>query len=147
MCKQHLSTAVIAVLISSVALMGCSSKDRVIPPSDVTSEQVLDNTMGDGQRDYRIMTSPQIAGVQPDMDVYELHNSPKPRYRTLPNPTLYIFVPAHLSGGSRMPVPAYITETHMFGRDEYALPGELYPMQDARYSAGQKAADKMTYKD
>lgn len=147
MCKTSRYTVTIAVLISLSALVGCSSKDRVIPPSEVSAEEVLDNTMGDGQRDYRIMTSPQIAGVQPDMDVYELHNSPKPRYQTLPNPKLYIFIPAHLSGQSRMPVPAYISETHMFDRDEYALPGELYPLQDARYSAGQKAADHMTYQD
>lgn len=147
MCKLYRATAATAVLISLLVLGGCSSKERIIPTSDVSAEQVLDATMGGGQRDYRIMTTPAMAGVQPDLDVYELHNSPKPRYQLLPNPTLYIFVPAHISGNSRMPVPAYITETKMFDRDEYALPGELYPMQDARYQAGTNVTDNMTYQD
>lgn len=147
MCNLYRATAATAVLISLLVLGGCSSKERIIPTSDVSAEQVLDATMGGGHRDYRIMTTPAMAGVQPDLDVYELHNSPKPRYQLLPNPTLYIFVPAHITGHSRMPVPAYITETKMFDRDEYAMPGELYPMQDARYQAGSRVTDNMTYQD
>lgn len=149
MCKQIHATVMLGVLISSIGIAGCSSKDSVIPPSDVTAEQVLDATMGGGKadRDYRIMTTPQLSGVQPDVNVYELHNSPKPRYRTLPNPTLYIFVAPHLTGKGRSPIPAYVTETKMFDRDEYALPGEVYPMNDARYKSGQTAADNLNYKD
>lgn len=148
MFSQFRTTAVLAVLIST-SLVGCASKDDVIPKSDITAEMVFDQTMGGGPaaRDYRIMTTPQMAGVQPELDVYELHNAPKPRYQLLPNPTLFIFVPAHLSGKGRSPVPAYITETKMFDREEYALPGELYPLKDQRYSAGQGVADNMTYQD
>ena len=138
-----------SLLMVALALTGCSSKDDVIPQSDVESEAILDAAMGGGKeaRDYRIMTTPQMAGVQPDVDVYELHNSPKPRYQMLPNPTIYIFTPAHLTGKTRSPVPAYITETKMFDRDEYALPGELYPMNAPRYQKGKAVADGMTYQD
>lgn len=148
LCNHHAS-AVLVAWISIVAVTGCSSKDNVIPHSDITSEQILDKAMGGGPeaRDYRIMTTPQMAGIQPDLDVYTLHNSPKPRYQLLPNPILYMFVPAHLSGKGRAPVPAYISETHMFDRDEYALPGELYPMNDPRYQSSKDATNKMTYEE
>jgi conjugative transfer region lipoprotein (TIGR03751 family) len=138
-----------SLLITALVLAGCSSKDAVIPESNIKSEDILDAAMGGGKeaRDYRIMTTPQMAGVQPDVNVYELHNAPKPRYQTLPNPTLFIFVPAHLTGKARSPVPAYITETKMFDRDEYALPGELYPMSDPRYKKGQAVANDMTYQN
>ncbi len=146
MFNKRITTATIVVLINGV-LAGCASKEDVIPKSDITAEMVFDQTMGGGAgaRDYRIMTTPQMAGVQPEIDVYELHNSPKPRYQVLPNPTLYIFVPAHLTGKGRSPVPAYITETKMFERDEYALPGELYPLMDVRYDQSTVAADNQNY--
>lgn len=148
MFKQPTVTVAIAVLIS-LSMAGCSSKDDIIPQSDITAEMVFDQTMGGGTgaRDYRIMTTPQMAGVQPDIDVYQLHDAPKPRYQLLPNPTLFIFVPAHLTGKGRSPVPAYITETKMFDREEYALPGELYPLQDARYGQSQAIADNQKYRD
>lgn len=35
----------------------------------------------------------------------------------------------------------------MFERDEYALPGELYPLMDVRYDQSTVAADNQQYKD
>ena len=42
----------------------------------------------------------------------------------LPNPDLYIYVPAHLATELRIPVPGYTTAVPLYDRVEYALPGE-----------------------
>ncbi len=43
----------------------------------------------------------------------------------LPNPDIYIHVPPHLATDERVPVPGYTTAVPLYGRVEYALPGEL----------------------
>ena len=42
----------------------------------------------------------------------------------LPNPDIYIYVPAHLATALRIPVPGYTTAVPLYDRVEYALPGE-----------------------
>ena len=42
----------------------------------------------------------------------------------LPNPDVYIYVPAHLATELRVPVPGYTTAVPLYDRVEYALPGE-----------------------
>ena len=42
----------------------------------------------------------------------------------LPNPDIYIYVPAHLATDLRIPVPGYTTAVPLYDRVEYALPGE-----------------------
>ena len=42
----------------------------------------------------------------------------------LPNPDVYIYVPAHLATELRIPVPGYTTTVPLYDRVEYALPGE-----------------------
>ena len=42
----------------------------------------------------------------------------------LPNPDVYIYVPAHLATELRIPVPGYTTAVPLYDRVEYALPGE-----------------------
>ena len=42
----------------------------------------------------------------------------------LPNPDVYIYVPAHLATELRIPVPGYTTAVPLYERVEYALPGE-----------------------
>ena len=43
----------------------------------------------------------------------------------LPNPDIYIHVLPHLATDERVPVPGYTTAVALYGRVEYALPGEL----------------------
>ncbi len=43
----------------------------------------------------------------------------------LPNPDIYIHVLPHLATDERVPVPGYTTAVPLYGRVEYALPGEL----------------------
>ena len=42
----------------------------------------------------------------------------------LPNPDVFIYVPAHLATELRVPVPGYTTAVPLYDRVEYALPGE-----------------------
>jgi len=42
----------------------------------------------------------------------------------LPNPDVFIYVPAHLATELRIPVPGYTTAVPLYDRLEYALPGE-----------------------
>ena len=42
----------------------------------------------------------------------------------LPNPDIFIYVPAHLATELRIPVPGYTTAVPLYDRVEYALPGE-----------------------
>ena len=42
----------------------------------------------------------------------------------LPNPDVYIYVPAHLATELRIPVPGYTTAVPLYDRVEYDLPGE-----------------------
>lgn len=115
-----------AAIVALISLAGCASKDDIIPKSDKTGAEVYYEFMGQQEgRDLRVYTTPQIMGASPNLDAYVLHNAPNPGYKMLPNPTLYLFVPAHISNRDRVPVPAYITEFKMFERDEYALPGEV----------------------
>ena len=117
---------IMAAIVVLISLSGCASKDDIIPKSDKTGAEVYYEFMGQQEgRDLRVYTTPQTMGAEPDMDAYVLHNTPNPGYKLLPNPTLYLFVPAHISNRDRVPVPAYITEYKMFERDEYALPGEI----------------------
>ncbi len=51
------------------------------------------------------------------------------KFKRLPNPTLYMFVNAHLSTSAQVPIPAYLTEFQMWDRDHYALPGEIASME------------------
>lgn len=117
---------IMAAIVVLISITGCASKDDIIPKSDKTGAEVYYEFMGQQEgRDLRIYTTPQTMGSEPDMDAYVLHNTPNPGYKLLPNPTLYLFVPAHITNRDRVPVPAYITEYKMFERDEYALPGEV----------------------
>ena len=53
----------------------------------------------------------------------------------LPNPDIYIYVPAHLATELRIPVPGYTTAVPLYDRVEYALPGEeaaAQPLSEAR---------------
>ena len=42
----------------------------------------------------------------------------------LPNPDVFIYVPAHLATELRVSVPGYTTAVPLYDRVEYALPGE-----------------------
>ena len=50
----------------------------------------------------------------------------------LPNPDVFIYVPAHLATELRIPVPGYTTAVPLYDRVEYALPGESDAVRSPR---------------
>ncbi|NQZ49361.1 MAG: hypothetical protein HRT95_03970 [Moritella sp.] len=124
MKTNFLKTIIITAWIS--LLMGCSSsKESVMPPVETTIKQVYQShSSASGKQSMRLSVQRPLLSKEINMDAYTLHNTPKPDYQLLPNPTLYMFVASKLSR-DRSPIPAFITEFKMYERDEYALPHEV----------------------
>jgi conjugative transfer region lipoprotein (TIGR03751 family) len=120
-----------ALLVATVT--GCSStkseKDKIIPKSDKTTEQVYDEQVAaslEKTQAFRNMVSMRPATEQEVLaKPYEINAVGRPEFKTLPNPTLYLYFPATISTDGRMPIPAWMTEFKMYDRDEYAGHGEI----------------------
>ncbi len=122
----------IILSLTSTLLVACSSSESHIPKSGITVEDVYygdgNITTTSGQRSAvrnAVPWRPTTNYERAEVDVYTLHNSPKVPFRTLPNPTIYIYVPPKLSKTERIPIPGYFSEFKLMQRDEYALPGEV----------------------
>ncbi|WP_434339403.1 TIGR03751 family conjugal transfer lipoprotein [Motilimonas cestriensis] len=119
---------IVLALLINIALIGCSSKENTLPQTDKTMQDIYQQ--GADGIDGKAYTSTQSVVERPasvdeaDGWAYTLHNTPRADFNLLPNPTMYMYVKAHLSTSSRAPVPAYITEFKMYERDEYAMAGE-----------------------
>lgn len=129
---MRLAYALIPSLMATL-LAGCgtstSAKDNIIPPSEFTSEEIYEmHTRGglgdDEHARYRVnkryATEEEIL-TRP----YEMNDVNRPVFKKLPNPTLYLYFPAKLSKEDRLPIPAWMSETPMYDRDEYAEHGEV----------------------
>ena len=46
----------------------------------------------------------------------------------MPNPTIYIYIDPHITQGG-LPIPGVTTKTKMMMRDQYALPHEVYKLE------------------
>ena len=70
--------------------------------------------------------APAAAGAGGDAPAYTrtAANELALLFPRLPNPDIYIYVPAHLAAELRVPVPGYTTAVPLYDRVEYALPGE-----------------------
>ncbi|MCE2573849.1 TIGR03751 family conjugal transfer lipoprotein [Motilimonas eburnea] len=115
-------------LLINIALFGCSSKEDVVPQSSTTMQDIYqqgaDGVNGQSYTSTQNVVERPATTDEVDGWAYTLHNTPRADFHLLPNPTMYMYVKAHLSTSSRVPVPAYITEFKMYERDEYALAGE-----------------------
>lgn len=125
----------ISLLLSATALTGCTAAPKhLFPTNGESMQQIYDNQsaggdngeigkLWDGGRHYvnkRVATA-----TERNINPYINHNTPKPQFRMLQNPTMYLFVNTHMSTADHIPVPAYVTEFKLLKRDEYALPGEI----------------------
>lgn len=106
----------------SLLLIGCASKDTVIPPSDHTMQEIYESHMGNVRGEIagapRVLCSDGVASW-----TRELANDNKNLFPRLRNPDLVMYVFPHLSD-SGAPVPGYATVFPMYEQVEYALPGE-----------------------
>ena len=55
-------------------------------------------------------------------------NQLESKFKTVPNPTMYMFVAPHLAADTQVPIPGYLTEFKMWEREHYAMPGEISDM-------------------
>ena len=119
---------IVLVALINLALLGCSSKEDILPPSDKTMQDVYmqgaDGLDGQAYKTTQSVVERPASENEADGWAYTLHDTPRAAFNLLPNPTMYMYVKAHLSTSSRAPIPAYITEFKMYERDEYALAGE-----------------------
>ncbi|HIF9337791.1 TPA: TIGR03751 family conjugal transfer lipoprotein [Photobacterium damselae] len=127
------------ILISSVlgasVLTGCTTAPEKFFPTDGQTMQQIYNEQSAGGSDGtagRIWGNGQhyvnkrvATPTERNINPYINHNTPKPEFKMLQNPTMYLFVNTHLSTKDNIVVPAYITEFKLLERDEYALPGEI----------------------
>ena len=117
------------ILIS--LLSACASKDSILPVPEHDMKTVYERHMqgiGDGELlDKRsLLRRPMIEGdVQLSEYVRTEKNQLEAKFKSLPNPTMYMFVAPHLAADTKVPIPGYLTEFKMWERDHYALPGEV----------------------
>lgn len=117
----------LTTLVACSNLTGCSTKSKVIPPTDSTISSVYHSRVqatNNNSKNLRLAVNEQLAFSDSSPEAYTLHNLKKPDYKLLPNPTLYMFVNHKLSEVDRSPIPAFMTEFKMYEKDEYALPSE-----------------------
>lgn len=123
--KTHCLITLITIA-ACTNLTGCSSKENVIPPTDVNISNVYHSRVQTtANQSLRLAVNEQLEFSNSSPDAYTLHNIKKPDFKLLPNPTLYMFVNHKLSEVDRSPIPSFITEFKMFEKDEYALPSEV----------------------
>ena len=114
------------ILVALISLTGCSSKENIIPKSDVSIADVYESrTHQTGSRSMRLAVNEPLEHKDIDVNAYTLLNMKPTNYKQLPNPTLYMYVNYRLSEIDRSPIPAFLTEFKLYERDEYALPSEI----------------------
>ena len=133
---QILTAVLTAISISF--LTSCATKDTMLPVPEYNMKTVYNRHMqsnGDGVLfDQRaVLRRPMIEGdVALSKYVRTEKNQLESKFKTLPNPTMYMFVAPHLAADTQVPIPGYLTEFKMWKTEHYAMPGEISDM-DSNY--------------
>lgn len=140
------SNIFITLSITLTILSGCSNSeyktreerydDSVIPRSERTIKQIYEDHSAGGVNQSQGSGMPSqnsgyMVNKRPATDLevsvkpYTINETGRSSFRTLTNPTIYMFVLPTLTKKDRLPRPGWMTEFKMYDRDEYALPGEM----------------------
>lgn len=120
-----------ALIMAASVMVGCASKDAMLPRPDQSMQDVYYDAMGStGQGkllDERSTLRRSLTESDTDYSEYVRTeaNQLQAKFQLLPNPTLYMFVAPHLATNDGVPIPGYLTEFKMYTKDHYALPGEI----------------------
>ena len=133
--KQTLVLASISGVLA-LTLTGCAStKETVLPQDGPSMKAIYDSHLQAlGARDPQAfrggLDGRPLASGTPSLEGYtrEAYNELETTFPRLPNPTLVMYVFPHLASDERVPVPGYVTSFPMYERVEYALPGEVSPV-------------------
>ena len=129
---QKLTVVLTAISISF--LSACATKDSMLPVPEHNMKQVYNRHMqsnGDGVLfdERAVLRRPMIeADVALSHYVRTEKNQLESKFKTLPNPTMYMFVAPHLASDTQVPIPGYLTEFKMWERQHFAMPGEISDM-------------------
>lgn len=112
-----------AVLCSMFLLQACStSKDALLANTDYpTMREVYQEQVGG---------NPEVLPVirQQGRETPLLQAQRLPKFSTVANPTLQVYIWPHTRGEA--PIPGYYTQIKLYPREHFALPGEaLHPRQ------------------
>ena len=138
---MRILTVVLTITLISM-LSACATKDSIIPVPEQNMTGVYNMHMqgiGTGELyDKRsLVQRPMIEGDVALSDYVRTEkNQLQARFKTLPNPTMYMFVAPHLATDMQVPIPGYLTEFKMWEQEHYALPGEVSDMNSS-YGGGQ----------
>lgn len=119
------------LLCCAAQIAGCSTAPKEFFPTDgKTMQQIYDDQSGDDidklfVNGRHFINKRPATNTERSITPYMNHNLPRPEFKMLQNPIMYLFVNTHLSTTDRIPVPAYVTEFKLLKRDEYAQAGEL----------------------
>ncbi|MFG0449329.1 TIGR03751 family conjugal transfer lipoprotein [Shewanella sp. YQ_9] len=133
---MRILTVVLTVTLISM-LSACATKDSIIPVPEHDMKEVYNRHMqgiGDGELyDKRsLIRRPMVEGDVVLSDYVRTEKTQlEARFKTLPNPTMYMFVAPHLAADTQVPIPGYLTEFKMWDREHYALPGEISDMKSS----------------
>ncbi|MHB0818463.1 TIGR03751 family conjugal transfer lipoprotein [Stutzerimonas stutzeri] len=123
------------ILISLLALAGCSTSSEEMLPRGDTTMMDLWNRSGSGSKQQlvdaraslrRPLTEQQMQQHPREQATYsrsaenEIYNL----FPRLPNPDLVMYVYPHLVGNEPAPIPGYSTVFPFYSRVQYAMPGE-----------------------
>ncbi len=133
--KQTLVRASISGVLA-LTLTGCAStKETVLPQDGPSMKAIYDGHLEElGARDPQALRGElngrPLAPGTPSLEGYtrEAYNELETTFPRLPNPTLVMYIFPHLASDERVPVPGYVTSFPMYERVEYALPGEVSPV-------------------
>ncbi|MBD0788037.1 hypothetical protein HUO09_16915 [Vibrio sp. Y2-5] len=141
----------VGLIFSVLVLSGCSSpnefqteeelyQDSVIPKSEHTMKEIYENRGSTGNQTEGQGMPTQYAGYMvnkrpaSDYEVglspYTVSNTAQAHFHFLPNPVIYMYILPSLTKEDRLPRPGWVTEFHMYDKDEYALPGETSLRED-----------------
>ena len=113
----------LAILISLSLLSGCSSQ-KLIPDTGDEILNVYKNHVGSTEIVPKMFR--KLRNDRRDLTGYtrDANNEISQQFPRLSNPELSLYVFPHFSRKGH-PVPGYSSAFLMYGKDEYAMPGEL----------------------
>ena len=126
-------TRTLTLISISATFSACiSTKEHVVPHDGPTMQQIYESHFN-GMQSAASNTaraeinSRPLAEPEPDLAAFtrDAMNELDVHFPRLPNPTLVMYVFAHLAGVHRLPVPGYSTTFPLYAHTEYALPGEV----------------------
>ena len=128
----------IALSISLLTATGChrsAKKGKTIPRTGPTIDQIYrEGAVGSGStssrdQDLAVLTARPISNGTKDLRGYtrEGHSELRQLFPQVNNPILVTYIYPHLTAGG-LPVPGYTTAFRMYPMADFALPGEVLPM-------------------